>query len=194
MSLEPYKQIILRLAAVYDHGDRLNPATTKVQCELLRKMCPDPKRAALAAQRYVEDAQNNRYPIPIHKILHALEPPVSDRQNGTAIANRIWESISKFGWPNGPSAREHIGEFGWQVVQMRGGWLAVCEESNESQPGHMLAQLRDLAESLIVRKKAGQGDVRDLKIEGPDEVKRVKELVDGSFKTIPGGGRENGST
>ncbi len=185
MSLEPYKQIIVKLAIIYDYGDRLSGASLKVMCELLRKMCPNPKEAERAAEKYVEDAEHTRFPIPIHKILHSLRPPVTQREQATVLAARIWGSISKFGYTNPLLAYKHIGLVGWEVVKQRGGWLSLCQESNTAQPGTMQAQLRDLIEGMLKRDRAGMSDISQ--IEFNHASKKLVDRLNVSMKSLPGG-------
>lgn len=185
MSLEPYKQIIVKLAIIYDYGDRLSAASLKVMCELLKKMCPNPQEATRAAEKYVEDAEHNRFPIPIHKILHSLRPPVTQREQASVLASRIWDAIGKFGYINSFDARKHIGPVGWEVVCQRGGWLRLCEEANTAQVGTMQAQLRDLIEAMLKRDRAGMSDIRQIQFTKSN--KTVAELVDRAVKSLPGG-------
>lgn len=185
-----YKEIVLKLAAVYDYGDRLNKQNLDVMAKLLAQMSSSPEEAAQAAQKYIENAENVRFPIPIHKIMHSLRPPVTDRDQAIVLGSRIVDAISKFGWPNASRAEKYIGPVGWEVIRMRGGWARVCEESNQGNSGMLYAQMRDLAESVLRRSRAGMPDVSKMELPGSESGESPPSISKKVMGYISGFGKE----
>ena len=176
--LTPFKNIVIRLAAVYDYGEKLNDVNLKIMAQLLADQSESLEEAELAEKLYIQKAESSFFPIPIHKILHSIRPPVKEIDHAKVIASRIWDAIATFGYDRAKDAREYIGEEGWETVRADGGWSGICESSGLGDKGIIKAQLRELAESLARRKKAGLGDIRDHKtevIKAPDEIKKIAD-------------------
>lgn len=64
-------------------------------------------------------------PKPADIVEKILNKP--DQGEADLVAARITAAISEFGWPNEAAAREAIGEKGWKVVELSGGWPDICK-------------------------------------------------------------------
>jgi hypothetical protein len=100
------------------------------------------------------DPKTTRFPFPA-VIRDRISPAVTDESESLIAVNKVIEAVGKFGWHNQQSAREFIGELGWLLVSMEGGWLRVCETLDSDNLNTTRAQWRGLAQALIKRNKAG---------------------------------------
>ena len=94
-------------------------------------------------------------------------PSISDLNNelgngGTTLeedsreaAARIIAAVSRYGYNNPKEAEEYIGELGWHVVKLSGGWVNVCESLTNSNTPQLSSQYRSLA--LAQAKKSLSG-------------------------------------
>jgi len=73
-----------------------------------------------------------RYTIPTVGDLQESVDELLQKECPAEIASKIVKAISKFGSTNHKAAREYIGELGWSVVDLDGGWGTICR-STESQ-------------------------------------------------------------
>lgn len=97
-------------------------------------------------------------PMPI-VFREIYEKKMSADVQANLVPQRIFEAISKFGWAEPDKAREYIGELGWRLVEMRGGWLNVCQNLGTNwDEGTFIAQARDNTKSLIKAAELGYGD------------------------------------
>lgn len=100
------------------------------------------------------DPKTIRCPLPA-LIRNRIQPAETDENQALAAVSRVISAVSRFGWNNAGQAREYIGELGWSLVQLDGGWMTVCETLNQDNLGTMRAQWRQLAMSQIQRAKSG---------------------------------------
>lgn len=113
-------------------------------------------------EQFVFD-RGSRDPFPsIREIREKLRPEVSDDQRAVSIAHRIWAAVSSFGWPNHKQAKAALGEAAWSTVEMAGGWVSVCQDANNSEPGIFKAQIRELAKVALVRVHVGDAELQRL--------------------------------
>lgn len=96
------------------------------------------------------------FPLPAH-IRQKIVPVIDDKDNALDAVNRVISAVSKYGYTNPLSAREFIGELGWETVTRFGGWKGLCEHLNGENEGVLRAQLRELA--LVVSKKAKRDEL-----------------------------------
>jgi hypothetical protein len=100
--------------------------------------------------------RRSRDPFPsIGDVLRLVVPFVDDVDTAIEAANRVVESVSRFGWCNEADAKAHIGEIGWYIVERNGGWVALCENMRTTEIGMLRAQFRELALAAIRRSNAG---------------------------------------
>lgn len=131
-----------------------------------------------------------------HAVLHFKEfPSIKDclevvgkagasspQDKGREVADRIWTAISKFGGYQPEKAKEFIGDLGWLVVEMSGGWSDVCNVEL-SDEGIRKAQWRGSAE--VYAKKGGLGEAPTF--DKPGLVDRVVQRL--AAGEDPNGGR-----
>lgn len=102
---------------------------------------------------------------------------ISQRDQGVLISGRIWSAISRYGYMRGTEAREYIGDVGWAVVNMLGGWGPLCENTMIDEQHVFMAQTRDLVQSILIHGKAGDVKVREMLMpkEQFDAIKFIEE-------------------
>lgn len=101
-------------------------------------------------------ATESRFPLPAD-LRNKIIPAINDADTAQHVSNLILSSIPRFGYVNPDAARKHIGELGWEVVRLMGGWQQICENTNCDNETTLRAQMRGLAET--VSKKAKRGDL-----------------------------------
>jgi len=169
-------EIMKLIAALAEYYDKvLSPGQLKAYTEDL--MCLEPAQLSQAVLTYRNDPRHDRFPLPVK--LKAMVGAVMDPESeGVQIAGRILAAITQIGPYQAQRARESIGEIGWQVVQMEGGWMQLCEIQTDDIPIRK-AQWRQLAKSLCER-----GSRQTFpQIDGPDGNGGGKLL--GFFKEMP---------
>ena len=99
-------------------------------------------------------ATETQFPMP-SLIRNKIKPKIDELDDGREIASRCIGAVAKFGWPSPEGARSYIGEVGWECVQRFGGWRTFCQELSYENQNMMMAQIRDLAQTIMKRSKAG---------------------------------------
>lgn len=143
-----------------------------------------------AMRKYRKNPVNRVPPLPaqIRALAQPETQPVSNKAQATEAAARIVSAIRKFGWNNQAEAQKFIGELGWRVIELQGGWLAQCESTDPT--GVLQAQWTRLGEAILERGIAGlnqppglpQGD-KPQQI-GPG-LSRIAELLPNGGKNGP---------
>lgn len=118
------------------------------------------------------------------------------------LSARLREAISRFGEPNGEAAKEWLGDLGWQMVKLCGGWYSLCGSRSYEELGVVLAQGREAMKSVIARGLRGEDMTAAPRLSEssrtPDVVKKLAESTDmGARLSIPGrveGGRSEATT
>jgi hypothetical protein len=72
------------------------------------------------------------------------------RSRAIEIAGRIMKSVTFLGPYKAREARQEVGEVGWAVVSMSGGWPSICEMSDK-EIGVRMPQWTNMAESMLRR-------------------------------------------
>lgn len=141
----------------------------------------------MAVKKYRQDKNNTTFPIPA-KLIAIMNPQTSEGSESIVAATEIINAITNFGWSNAEQAKDYLGELSWRIVETMGGWTYLCENmGSKIQIGTFQAQARDLAKSLIERKKAGlDGMPAQIEIQkGKNE--KIAELFKGNdMKQITG--------
>ena len=127
-----------------------------------------------------KDPKVSRFPMPA-KIISVLSPKTTDLDNSNEVAQRIFGAVKKFGWSNREDAKTYIGDLGWKVVDMTGGWGQLCETLNDRMIPTLTAQYRDLAKGLMTKARAGQLDrppeiPKEISIYGNKNLKLMKSI------------------
>lgn len=87
----------------------------------------------------------------IKKEMGASELNPDDEAN--LIAGNIVGAIRRIGSYNHEGAREAIGEIGWKVVNMLGGWAPLCERVHDDDLPTYTAQFRQMAKAMLNNQK-----------------------------------------
>ena len=134
----------------------------------------------MAIDSYRRDGKNRQAPMP-GQIRDMVLPKVEDKDQARDCAALILKAISRRGyyWAGGSmmdgvcrfegnsgvfhetfetACKEFCGDLAWEVIQRFGGWQRLCEVANDSQDTTLMAQLRDLADSLQKKARAGSLD------------------------------------
>lgn len=117
------------------------------------------ERVANAIKEARLDPKTTRFPLPAVIRAKIITVGPSDEDQAIEAANRIVAAVSKHGWCNHEAARASIGELGWRVVSMEGGWRSVCEMLSADNLTSLKAQWRGLAKSTLTRYRAGVVDI-----------------------------------
>lgn len=83
---------------------------------------------------------------------------LSYEENARDACARIRESVSRFGHWNEDSAKNYIGDLGWEMVMRSGGWDVICSAENYDALDFQLVQMRELG--IVLQNKAA-GDYLD---------------------------------
>jgi hypothetical protein len=165
------KLLLVATAAYY--GARIPDDALALYAEDLEDLPLESIQSALRDLR--RDPKTTRLPLPA-VIRQKLAPEaLSDEDLAIEAVNRIFQAVARFGWPNPVAAREMIGEVGWRVVEMDGGWQTVCRELNEDNKVGYRAQWKGLA--LVQIRRARMGIVGGPSLPAPDMASHVRGLL-----------------
>lgn len=138
-------------------------------------------RTEYVNKHMVSRPANEPFSKTVTKIIDIASPSTDDDSEAREIAARVWESTSRFGYPNPHEASEYIGEIGWEVVQNYGGWQSLCESLKERERTSFTAQVRDLIKSKMTRKRAGLENtvpaLPESHLKQLENLNKVKELI-----------------
>lgn len=179
------KKLIAQVLAYY--GRPIDQAVIAMYASDLSDL--DFQKVFLAYEQFRRDAKNKFAPLPAHiREIVLGQNQVSDISQARDVAARIIGGITKFGGYQSDNAKEYIGEVGWLVVQMHGGWSYICEAMGVTlNPNQCEAQYRDHALSLMEKARAGTLDMAPL-LPQPKQEKlsaNIKALVGSITKEIP---------
>ena len=94
---------------------------------------------------------NSRSPMPsikqIKEKIGVSELDSDDMAN--IIAGKITGAVRKYGYNSPEAARKYIGEEGWAVVEMQGGWARICEHLSDDQIPIYHAQWRKMIQAVL---------------------------------------------
>jgi len=165
------KEEIIATAIYY--GRDLNPQVLGMMVDDLSDL--DASACIQAYRSYRRNPKNRTFPLPaqIREIV-APDQHIDAEALAREVAARIVGAVTKFGWPNGRAAREFIGEEGWRIVELQGGWSHICENLGVTiPPSTFQAQVRD---QLAANFRYG-ADAIDRRItDGSVPTQRVGEL------------------
>lgn len=134
-------------------GEELSEIRLKTYLFALKDLSHDELKQGVF--KLMNDPSLTRFPMP-GKIVEAARPNSTVDEDAKEAAGRIVAAVSKFGYPNRQEAREYIGELGWQVVEMQGGWSHLCESMTDRQIPILQAQFRDLAKTVHKKSEIGK--------------------------------------
>lgn len=151
MSPSVLKAITLTFA-YYSAGRTLSDDVLKMYATDLADL-PD-EQVVLAYDQWRRSPKNRRFPLPAD-IRDLLQPETNPEDDAREAATRIITAVRTYGHSNADMAREFIGELGWEVVRLSGGWFNLCASMPNSESRIYLAQFRDLAQSIHHKTKNG---------------------------------------
>lgn len=174
--LKILKTMILEDAAFYDAP--MNEIKLRLFTEELSQLPVTEVHRAL--KHFRQEPGRSKMPLPAD-VKSFLKPKIEDKDQARDCAVLILKAISKRGiyWSmgsmingerrwEGQSGQFHdsfesafksfCGDLAWEVTNRFGSWTALCELSFNSQETTLLAQLRDLADSLQKKARAGSLD------------------------------------
>jgi len=176
------ERLIMSLTVVADAvGYKISEAMLGMYVDgISRKI--DPEEASEALLRILENVSptdknfsnsaSTRFPSIKEIIQEAKKPgsfaedPIAKRKQiaetddaqAREAASRIVSAVAKYGYTNPDRAEKHVGQLGWKVVCLQGGWERVCRMLSDANSGMLQAQWRDLAKSQITRHRDGTFD------------------------------------
>lgn len=207
---EEAAEIIVKLALFYNF-----PLDEKIQLPLYARalMRYDRRFLEAALEKFCDNPENDRFPIPPQKIVQELTGrPGDDDAKANEVASLIRDAITKYGCgiylddqQRGPFIARiaaHIGDVGMAVVSREGGWEQFCTRNNTGTDARIMhAQLRDIAKSVLAAARAGTlGKAPELprpaplgQLEAPTMAKKydASKLVSHAMKSIPPGDRDD---
>lgn len=77
-----------------------------------------------------------------------IPEPVTSRDHGVDIANKIIDAVAKFGGYQAVAAKAHLGEDAWRVVEGMGGWNNLCMMEIDDVAAYR-AQIRESADVAL---------------------------------------------
>lgn len=96
--------------------------------------------------------RSSRDPFPsVREIRERLDPKADPETEANLIASQIVGAITRIGPYNSAAARAAIGDVGWEIVRMEGGWEHICQSLTYDNLVAMKAQWRNTAKAFIVR-------------------------------------------
>lgn len=145
-------EILVGLAEVY--GEDLTGPRLKAYLLVLKQI---PTEEVLRAANQILASENTRkMPLP-GQLLAICQPTLTAEEEAKEVAGRIIAAVPRYGYANQDEAKKYIGELGWQVVAMQGGWAEICRNMRNHMIPTLQAQYRELA--LTLRKKAIIGNL-----------------------------------
>jgi len=128
---------------------------------------------------YLSSNKTNQFPVP-GVIVQAVAPKdISELDVARAVANKIWSFIARYGYTNADKVKIELGDLGWSVVERMGGWVNICQTTQEDQKGTFIAQTRELVEATIRLQKSGKLDYKFSLTDFAthEDVKKLSEFV-----------------
>ena len=114
----------------------------------------DYAQVAQAMVAFRRNPKNRFMPMPAD-IRGMLQPLVDNDSAAREIAARVVHAVTQFGWCNGITASEYIGEVGWQAVNRQGGWTHICQNLGVGlNEGVFQAHIRDLIKGQLAYPQA----------------------------------------
>lgn len=140
------KLSLLHLSVYYQKP--LDDTTLVMYCEDLADY--DFSDVQNAMRSYRKNPKNKFMPLPA-QLVETFAPVISDDQAAREITARVIEAVSKFGYANEFDAKKFIGEIGWSVVGVYGGWQIICEGLGvHFSMDAFSAQCRELAKARVI--------------------------------------------
>ncbi len=141
-------KLVIGLAEYYEK--QLTTSQLDMYVDDLMEISPVELLQAIRAYR--RDPKNVFFPKPAQLIASIRQP---DEQRARDAVARILTAISRIGIYRMNDAQAYVGELGWEVVRLQGGWEEVCKSITDENKAILQAQWRELAVSLINKERLG---------------------------------------
>jgi hypothetical protein len=138
------KTAYVLMAAYYQHL-----LTDEVLCMYVQDLADLPYDAVVEAMQRIRREAGRRFcPLPgdIRALVEAKASPAGEANE---IAGRILTAMTRYGYTQPARAEAFIGDIGWSVVQLQGGWRHICNTLLADDSRTFFAQCRDVARSLL---------------------------------------------
>lgn len=157
MDIEQIKQVKMLIVGLSEYLQvTLTPDQIKLYANEFRDEGPEGLGLAISRLKRDPDLWPGRFPLPA-KIKSYLTP--SSESDAQEIVALIFESIQLYGKTNQREAKAHMGELAWEICKSYGSFSNLCDMDSHQKPT-IFAQLRDLAENKIRRRRLGIGRPR----------------------------------
>ncbi len=101
---------------------------------------------------YRKDPKNSFFPVPPTKILTYLQE--DDIEESYEIIEEIMDCVKRYGWSNPVAAKNFLGDYGWSVVKVFGGWNSLCQNLGKEISLTMFnSQAREFIKSSLSRNR-----------------------------------------
>lgn len=153
MSPEQRSQLTaLIVATSMYYGQQLPDSVIRLYVEDLEDLPFE--RIVWAIREARRDPKTTRFPLPA--IIRDKVMP-ADLSDGECLiaSGRIIGAVSAIGPYEPARAREYIGELGWEIVKLEGGWEEVCQKLTYDNEATLKAQWRNTAKAVVQRMRAG---------------------------------------
>ena len=165
-----------------------NPLVLKFWYDQLSPYGPAKLRTAFDALVLKVD----RFPS-MRIVLKEIDGRADPHAEGIDISANISAAISRYGYCNPIEAKKFLGELGWHIVSLAGGWDHICSTVTNKDLSIYQAQWRELAKVQVDKRNSGQLSLlehqkRDIEVIDNDKdsclQKALKIIEDGPKKRI----------
>ncbi len=136
------------------YGHKFTEGQVKMFAEDLMEYEMDDIKKSFKQYRTDTSKSFNGMPRP-DSLIKYLEPQIDSDLMAVEIADRIYQAIGDYGWPNGERAREAIGEVAWAVIGGGSAWIRLCQSNDDRDKTNQIAQWRKSAKSKLEQIKKG---------------------------------------
>lgn len=126
------------------YGQHLAPMQLAMMAEDLDAFEPREVEAAVRTWRRKrpEPGHKPRPPMP-NELIAILVPKMTEDAEASMLAQSIVGAIKRIGYNKPARAKEELGPIAWAAICARGGWEAMCQQTQEKDLNTLQAQLRD---------------------------------------------------
>lgn len=152
--MREHLQFWVSVAAYYQK--KPEDMTLRAYCEHSKGF--DVSQLKQAFEAHLQSEEAKFFPTPGHLLQFLKRPEIKQDDLGVEVAGLIFKCIRKYGHMQANAARHAMGDLAWEVVESFGGWHSLCSNTNSSNITSTRAQLRELTNAKVRRKRAGFDD------------------------------------
>lgn len=138
---------------------QITDAQLKMYTEDLADIAESDLTAAIETIRKSENIIKFPLPSQIRALIYGKM-----EDNAIELSAKIEMALSKYGYTNPDKAKEFIGEVGWEIVKLNGGWQNMCQTIDVDDLPILKAQWRNLAKSLLNKVNFGVQKEKHIKL------------------------------